>query len=188
MAQKIIYLAGGCFWGVEHLMQSIPGVLDAESGYANGSGKEQAVYTTVKTGTTGFRETVKVTYDAEIVSLEEILLAYFYVVDTTVQDRQGEDIGSQYQTGIYYIDAESEAVVRRIAAIEMSRGIDFFVEIKGLENFFPAEEYHQNYLVKNPDGYCHIPFEQMDIFAKNRFTAEEYVKPAVQVVGERLAK
>ena len=101
MAQKIIYLAGGCFWGVEHLMQSIPGVLDAESGYANGSGKEQAVYTTVKTGTTGFRETVKVTYDAEIVSLEEILLAYFYVVDTTVQDRQGEDIGSQYQTGIY---------------------------------------------------------------------------------------
>jgi len=185
---KNIYLAGGCFWGVEHLMQSIEGVVDAESGYANGSGKEDAVYETVKAGKTGFRETVKVTYDPEKVSLEAILLAYFYVVDPTVKDRQGGDIGTQYQTGIYYADEEARETVERIAALERSAGGDFFVEIGPLRNFFTAEEYHQNYLVKNPNGYCHIPFDEMDLFSRLRFTAADYQKPAKQVVRERLVK
>ena len=108
---NVIYLAGGCFWGIEHLMQSIPGVIDAQSGYANGTGEEDADYQTVCTGETGFRETVRVEYDPEQVSLDALLLAYFYVIDPTVKNRQGNDIGTQYQTGIYYTnDAAKETV------------------------------------------------------------------------------
>ena len=100
--ENVIYLAGGCFWGMEQLMQSIPGVLDAESGYANGTCEADADYQTVCRGNTGFRETVRVEYDPEQVSLDALLLAYFYVIDPTVENRQGNDIGSQYQTGVYY--------------------------------------------------------------------------------------
>ena len=99
--ENVIYLAGGCFWGIEHLMQSIPGVIDAESGYANGTCKADAEYKTVCSGETGFRETVRVEYDPEKVSLDALLLTYFYVIDPTKQNRQGNDVGSQYQTGIY---------------------------------------------------------------------------------------
>ncbi|MBQ6720467.1 MAG: peptide-methionine (S)-S-oxide reductase MsrA, partial [Oscillospiraceae bacterium] len=100
--EHVIYLAGGCFWGLEQLMQSIPGVIDAQSGYANGTGEADANYSAVCAGDTGFRETVRVEYDPEQVSLDALLLAYFYVIDPTVQNRQGNDIGTQYQTGVYY--------------------------------------------------------------------------------------
>ena len=153
---KVVYLAGGCFWGLEHLMQSLPGVVDAESGYANGRGAELANYPAVCTGLTGFRETVKVEYDDAVVSLEKLLRAYFAVIDPTVINRQGMDMGSQYQTGIYYTDAESRATVERMAAEEKKHHPRFYVELRALENFFPAEEYHQDYLIKNPHGYCHI--------------------------------
>ena len=99
-SENVIYLAGGCFWGLEQLMQSIPGVLDAENGYANGTGEQDANYSAVCAGDTGFRETVRVEYDPEQVSLDALLLAYFYVIDPTVQNRQGNDIGTQYQTGV----------------------------------------------------------------------------------------
>ena len=99
--KNVIYLAGGCFWGMEQLMQSIPGVLDAESGYANGTCEADANYQTVCKGDTGFRETVRVEYDPEQVSLDALLLAYFYVIDPTVENQQGNDRGSQYQTGVY---------------------------------------------------------------------------------------
>ena len=115
--ENVIYLAGGCFWGIEHLMQSIPGVIDAESGYANGTGEENADYQTVCTGETGFRETVRVEYDPEQVSLDALLLAYFYVIDPTVQNRQGNDIGTQYQTGVYYTNDAAKETVERIAEI-----------------------------------------------------------------------
>jgi len=124
---KIIYLAGGCFWGMEKLMQSIPGVIDAESGYANGTGEKDADYKTVCTGKTGFRETVKVTYDPARVSLDQLLFAYFEVVDPTAVNRQGHDTGTQYQAGVYYADAESQATVERIAAIERARTPRFSV-------------------------------------------------------------
>ena len=100
--ENVIYLAGGCFWGMEQLMQSIPGVIDAESGYANGTCEADADYKTVCKGETGFRETVRVEYDPGQVSLDALLLAYFYVIDPTVQNRQGNDRGSQYQTGVYF--------------------------------------------------------------------------------------
>lgn len=154
--KKVIYLAGGCFWGLEHLMASLRGVVDAQSGYANGKGGEFANYTAVCTGLTGFRETVKVEYDSAEVRLETLLKAYFAVIDPTLVNRQGMDIGTQYQTGIYYDDEESRAIVERVAAEEKQKHRRFYVEIRPLENFFPAEEIHQDYLIKNPHGYCHI--------------------------------
>ena len=159
--QNVIYLAGGCFWGLEHLMQSIPGVIDAQSGYANGTCKADADYKTVCAGSTGFRETVRVEYDSEKVSLDALLLAYFYVIDPTVQNRQGNDVGSQYQT-------------------------KFFVECGPLLNFYPAEEYHQDYLQKNPGGYCHIPREEIELFSKLRIDPGDYRKPAAESIREKL--
>ena len=184
--ENVIYLAGGCFWGVEHLMQSIPGVIDARSGYANGTGEEDADYKTVCTGKTGFRETVRVEYDPGQVSLEALLLAYFYVIDPTVQNRQGNDIGTQYQTGIYYTNDRSREIVERTAAMERREDVPFYVEIKPLENFYSAEEYHQNYLEKNPGGYCHIPWTEMKLFRNLRIRPDEYDRPAADVVREKL--
>ena len=184
--ENVIYLAGGCFWGTEQLMQSIPGVIDAESGYANGTGEADANYKTVCTGTTGFRETVKVTYDPDRVSLDAILLAYFYVVDPTVKNRQGNDIGTQYQAGIYYTNDKARETVERLADIERGRREKFFVEIGPLLNFYPAEEYHQNYLEKNPGGYCHIPWEEIRLFSQLKIDPGRYQKPAADTVREAL--
>ena len=112
--KNIIYLAGGCFWGMEKLMQSIPGVLDAVSGYANGTGEQDADYKTVCTGKTGFREAVAVTYDPNHVTLDQLLFAYFEVVDPTAVNRQGHDVGTQYQAGIYYANEDAKMTVERI--------------------------------------------------------------------------
>ena len=185
---NVIYLAGGCFWGIEHLMQSIPGVIDAQSGYANGTGEEDADYQTVCTGETGFRETVRVEYDPEQVSLDALLLAYFYVIDPTVQNRQGNDIGTQYQTGIYYTNDAAKETVERIAEIEKSRREQFCVEIGPLLNYYPAEEYHQNYLENNPGGYCHIPRNEMKLFSELRIDPGDYQKPAEEAIREKLTK
>ena len=184
--ENVIYLAGGCFWGMEALMQSIPGVLDAQSGYANGTGAADADYRTVCTGQTGFRETVRVEYDPEQVSLDALLLAYFYVIDPTVENRQGNDIGTQYQTGVYYTNDRARETVERIAAIERGRSQAFFVEIGPLVNFYPAEEYHQDYLAKNPGGYCHIPLEEMDLFSQLRIDPGDYQKPAAEAIRDKL--
>ena len=161
---NVIYLAGGCFWGMEQLMQSIPGVIDVESVYANGTCEADADYKTVCKGETGFRETVRVEYDPEQVSLDALLMAYFYVIDPTVQNRQGNDRGSQYQTGVYFTNESARETVKRIAEIERGRSEKFFVEIGPLKNYYPAEEYHRNYLEKNPGGYCHIPRAEMELF------------------------
>ena len=135
--ENVIYLAGGCFWGMEQLMQSIPGVIDAESGYANGTCEADADYKTVCKGETGFRETVRVEYDPEQVSLDALLLAYFYVIDPTVQNRQGNDRGSQYQTGVYFTNESARETVKRIAEIERGRSEKFFVEIGPLKTSIP---------------------------------------------------
>lgn len=163
---KVIYLAGGCFWGMEKLMEELYGVTDAESGYANGDSQANATYPIVCTGTTGFRETVKVTYDSSKTSLGNILDAYFAVIDPTIENRQGNDIGTQYQTGIYYDDADSKTIVEDYAAGKRAQIPGFAVEVGKLENFYPAEEYHQDYLDKNPDGYCHIPMAKIEQLAR----------------------
>ncbi len=186
--ENVIYLAGGCFWGIEKLMQSIPGVIDAESGYANGTGEADADYRTILKGNTGFRETVRVEYDPEQVSLDALLLAYFYVIDPTVENRQGNDIGSQYQTGVYYTNDKARETVERIAKIERGRSKKFLVEIGPLKNYYPAEEYHQNYLEKNPNGYCHIPREEMELFSKLRIDPGDYKKPAAESIRDKLTE
>ena len=187
-AENVIYLAGGCFWGLEHLMQSIPGVLDAESGYANGTCAEDADYKTVCKGETGFRETVRVEYDPEKVSLDALLLAYFFVIDPTVENRQGNDCGSQYQTGIYYTNESAKETVERIAELERGRSEKFFVEVGPLKNYYPAEEYHQDYLEKNPNGYCHIPKAKIELFSKLRIDPGNYQKPTAESIRDKLTE
>ena len=187
-SEDVVYLAGGCFWGLEALMQSIPGVIDAESGYANGTCEADANYRSVCTGNTGFRETVRVAYDPQKVSLDALLLAYFYVIDPTVKDRQGNDRGSQYQTGIYYTNDKVKETVERIAEIERQRSEKFFVEIAPLRNYYPAEAYHQDYLKKNPNGYCHIPKEEMKLFSELRVDPGDYKRPAAEVIRQKLTK
>ena len=166
MESKEIYFAAGCFWGTQRLFQCIDGVLQTSCGYANGKDLPQPPsYQQVCTGDTGCRETVCVTYDPSRVSLSQLLKAFFYVVDPTVRNRQGNDIGSQYQTGIYYVDSSSAAEVRSYLEEEKQKHPVFQVESGFLKQFFPAEDYHQDYLLKNPRGYCHIPriaFETID--------------------------
>ena len=152
---KTIYFAGGCFWGVERLMSLVPGVKESQSGYANGEG-ENPTYEQVISGNTGYRETVKVTYDENIIGTKDLLRLFFGVIDPTVSNRQGNDVGSQYQTGVYWEDDEDEEVIRGAAEAEKMLHKEFQVEIEPLHSFWPAEEYHQDYLVKNPFGYCHI--------------------------------
>lgn len=169
---QVIYLAGGCFWGVEKLVQSIPGVIEGTSGYANGS-IDNPTYEEVKKGSTNFRETVRVEYDPGKVSLKTILIAYFAVVDPTIENQQGHDVGSQYQTGIYYSDEDAMHVVHEVVEQEKAKGEVFKVEVKPLMNFYDAEDYHQNYLDKNPTGYCHISSDEL---AKVKTIIENLVK------------
>jgi peptide methionine sulfoxide reductase msrA/msrB len=186
METSVIYFAGGCFWGMEKLMQSIPGVTEAVSGYANGTCEADATYESVCSGKTGFRETVRVDYDPARVSLDQLLFAYFAVVDPSVRNRQGHDVGTQYQAGIYYTDDEAKQIVERVAAIERRRSGRFFIEIAPLNNFFPAEEYHQDYLDKNPGGYCHIPFAEIERIKKAIVDAGKYVRPSDDEIATKL--
>ena len=151
-----IYLAGGCFWGVEEYMERINGVIDAVSGYANGN-TEDPSYEEVLYESTGHAETVHVKYDPMVTDLETILLYYFKVIDPTAVNRQGNDIGSQYRTGIYYTNENQLDIIEEVVENEQkSHKSPIAVEIIPLDNFYIAEEYHQDYLKKNPNGYCHI--------------------------------
>lgn len=182
----VIYLAGGCFWGLEKLMQSLPGVEDVVSGYANGKADIEPTYMRVVTGNTGYRETVRVEYKPEAISLDAILFAYFAVIDPTIENAQGNDRGTQYQTGVYYVDDASRKTVERIASIERERSSEFVVEIEPLERFYEAEEYHQNYLDKNPFGYCHISTDEMKEASEMVVDPGRYVRPDIEVIRERL--
>lgn len=175
MQNKTIYLAGGCFWGMEHLMSLVPGVTDAQSGYANGS-KDNPTYEEVCRGDTGHRETVKVSYDPNRVSLKNILKLYFSVVDPLTPNKQGNDVGTQYQAGIYYEDEESRAVVEEMIALERNKHTGFAIESGPKTAFWPAEGYHQDYLVKNPTGYCHIP---LSAFERAKTVGQETPKAPV---------
>lgn len=176
--RAVIYLAGGCFWGMEKLMQSLPGVTDAVSGYANGTGERAPTYEQVCMGGTGFRETVRVMYDPAVITLPQIIQAYFLVINPTVANRQGNDIGTQYQTGIYYTDEDDKKTVERIVAAEAKKYSPFAVEHGPLINFYEAEDYHQDYLEKNPGGYCHIPAHRISDVAALIAAEEGYEKPA----------
>ncbi|MCI2058774.1 MAG: peptide-methionine (R)-S-oxide reductase MsrB [Oscillibacter sp.] len=184
---EVIYLAGGCFWGMEKLAQALPGVLDAVSGYANGdSGTQQPTYELVCTGGTGFKETVRVVYDPAVITLPQLLQAYFLVINPTAVNRQGHDVGTQYQAGIYYRDEASGETVERIAAAEAKKYEKFAVEHGPLVNFYDAEEYHQDYLEKNPGGYCHIPAHKIEDVAALILAEQSYRKPAQEQLRQSL--
>ncbi len=154
--KKEIYLAGGCFWGVEKYFQHIAGVLDTEVGYANGHTSNPSYEQVVKQDT-GYAETVKVVYDAARVSLPFILDMYYHIIDPVSVNKQGNDRGPQYRTGIYYSDAADEALIRRsLAALQESYDLPLAVECEPLKTYSSAELYHQDYLKKNPQGYCHL--------------------------------
>jgi peptide methionine sulfoxide reductase msrA/msrB len=154
MNKKEISLAGGCFWGVEAYFKKVKGVLDTSVGYANGK-SDQTTYNEI--AITGHSETVKITYDQEQVSLVQILEYYFAIIDPTSKNRQGDDVGTQYRTGIYFVNEEDKIVIIRFVNSQQKFYKEKIqVEIKQLTNFVTAEEYHQKYLLKNPNGYCHI--------------------------------
>ncbi|MEG0918549.1 MAG: peptide-methionine (S)-S-oxide reductase MsrA [Anaerovoracaceae bacterium] len=149
---KDIYFAGGCFWSVQMLFSDIKGVNSSISGYANGKDGIIPNYELVCTGTTDFRETVKVSYDDKIVSLEDLVKVFYSVIDPTQYMGQGYDKGTQYQTGIYFVDEDSKKVVEEITSKVKEEYNRFYVETLPLKNFYEAEEVHQDYLKKNPKG------------------------------------
>lgn len=156
METKEIYLAGGCFWGTEHFLKLINGVISTQVGYANGT-TATPTYKEVCTGTTGHAETVKVIYDPLIVSLDTILELFFKTIDPTSINKQGGDCGIQYRTGIYYTNTADIPIIEA-ALIKLGEKYNtpIAIEVKPLTNFYSAEDYHQAYLDKNPAGYCHI--------------------------------
>ena len=153
---KEIYLAGGCFWGMQACFEQLQGIVATEVGYANGH-VENPTYEMVCSGTTGYAEALHIQYDALVITLRFLLSLYYDVIDPTSYHRQGNDIGEQYRTGIYYVDEADQPVIEA-SLQELAKCYEepIVVEMKPLTSFCSAEEYHQEYLKKNPGGYCHI--------------------------------
>lgn len=152
----VIYFAGGCFWGTQHYLSQFEGVLDTEVGYANGN-IVNPTYQQVYTDQTGHVECVKVIYDADVISLATLCRLFFKSIDPLLKNRQGDDCGTRYRTGIYWSDASDEPVVNEVyEEIQQGHKETLAVEISPLDSFYTGEEYHQQYLVKNPEGYCHL--------------------------------
>ena len=156
-----IYLAGGCYWGVEKYMSNVPGVTETEVGFANGH-VEAPAYVQVKMGDTGHAETVRVVYDDAVIPLDKLLRLFLRIIDPTSFEKQGEDVGNQYRTGIYWTEADEAVVRRELSRLQAQYAAPIVVEACPLEHFYPAEEYHQKYLDKTPGGYCHVPWEEID--------------------------
>lgn len=151
-----IYLAGGCFWGLQKFMDQFDGIVQTTVGYANGK-TENPTYEDVKSQSSDHSETVEVIYNPSVITLREILEKFYLVIDPTSLNKQGEDEGRSYRTGIYYVTAEDLTVINDVTSSEQAKhDKKIVVEIEPLKNFYPAEEYHQKYLEKNPGGYCHI--------------------------------
>ena len=156
---KTIYFAGGCFWGTEHYMSQFDGVIETVVGYANGSMSDPS-YEQVYTDQTGHVECVKVVYDEELICLATLCRLFFKSIDPVLLNRQGEDCGTRYRTGIYWTDeADSEIVGTVYDEVQRRYEVPLAVEKEPLKCFYPAEEYHQDYLYKNPSGYCHLSLE-----------------------------
>ena len=181
MRIKKIWFAGGCFWGVEAYFARIPGVVSTSVGYANGKTEKPTYY---EIPNTGHAETVYIEYDSEKIKLEDLLDYLFKVIDPTTVDRQGYDIGSQYRTGVYYKEPEDLAVIEKFINLKQNNYKSPIVtEIKALENYYLAEDYHQKYLDKNPDGYCHIDFSSLPKIEK-----KVYTKPDIATIKKNLTE
>lgn len=168
MKKETIYLAGGCFWGTEHYLKTIEGVLETRVGYALGEKplwnpplRESVTYEEVCRHS-GHAETVEVVFDSDTLSLETLLHEYVYSIDPTSLGRQGMDYGVQYRTGIYSLSEEQKEIAAAfLAELQKDYRQPIMIENLPLRQFIPAEDYHQNYLEKNPNGYCHINFEKI---------------------------
>lgn len=155
--QKDIWFAAGCFWGAQKFFKLIEGVEFTEVGFANGQ-LENPSYKQVYTDTTGHAECVHVRYNPAVVSLQELTQLYFQIIDPLSLNKQGEDEGTRYRTGIYYEDEQDRAILEKeYLRVEKELGVKSLpVELLPLTCFYRAEEYHQDYLDKNPGGYCHL--------------------------------
>ena len=163
---KRIYLAGGCFWGVQKFLDQFEGVIATEVGYANGPDSAPSYREVCESS--GHAETVCVTYDERVIPLTRLLQYYFMVIDPLSVNRQGNDVGVQYRTGIYYADPDQLPEIQAVFDREQSKaGRPLAVEVAPLKNFFSAEDYHQKYLDKNPGGYCHIPKNMFRLAGEN---------------------
>lgn len=157
-----IYLAGGCFWGVEAYMEKIYGVVEVVSGYANGNTANPRYEDVIYRGT-GHAETVRVKYDSNEIDLNTLLKYYFKIIDPTSLNKQGNDRGTQYRTGIYYVNEKDKNVIEKEIEMQQKKyNKKIVVEVLPLKGFYLAEEYHQDYLKKNPNGYCHIDLSKAD--------------------------
>lgn len=191
---KDIYFAGGCFWGVEEYFSRIPGVSEVSVGYANGI-TSTPDYRQVCEGNTGHAETVHVRYDPERVSLRTLTEQFFKIIDPLSVNRQGNDIGSQYRTGIYFVDPEDKEVIAQVMqAVQAGYRKTLAVELQPLTTYYRAEEYHQRYLKKNPGGYCHINFDSLseledgpDACPLPLSPRTRYVKPSPAELQETLS-
>ena len=163
---KEIYLAGGCYWGVEKYLSNIKGVLETTVGFANGD-THHPTYEQVRYHNTGHAETVKTVYNEEELPLSALLKLFYLIIDPTSVDKQGEDEGHQYRTGVYFTEAEDENIISA-SLQELKQELEnngnkepLAIEVCPLEHFYDAEEYHQKYLDKNPAGYCHVPLAKI---------------------------
>lgn len=180
---KTIYLAGGCFWGVEAYFERVMGVMDSVSGYANGH-TDNPSYEEVCYNNTGHAETVMITYDEHKISLQQILQHYLKIVDPLSLNKQGNDVGVQYRSGIYYSNESDKAIIEAIIAEEQKKYEQkIVIEILPLVHFYPAEDYHQDYLQKNPGGYCHI---DLSTASSSLIEASDYTRPSDTELRDKL--
>jgi len=174
--RKEIYLAGGCFWGTEKYFQNINGVTETKVGYANGN-TQNPTYDEVCHHNTGHAETVKVIYEDTILTLPLLLDLYYDVIDPVSINKQGGDIGTQYRTGIYFVDLQDEEVIKNsMEELQKKYKEKVAIEVSQLLNFYSAEEYHQKYLDKNPNGYCHIGKEKFEKVINAVDISKKYTK------------
>lgn len=186
--KKEIYLAGGCFWGTEKYLGNIPGILSTEVGYANGN-TENPTYKEVCYNNTGHAETVKVEYDDSVIGLPYVLQLYYDVINPVSINRQGGDVGSQYRTGIYFTDEKDEPLIDdSISELQKKYKEKIAIEVKPLINYYKAEEYHQKYLDKNPDGYCHIGADKFEKAKKTSDVSKKFVKKPLEELKNNLTE
>lgn len=175
---KSIYLAGGCFWGLEAYFSHLNGIIKTLVGYANGKIKNPT-YIDIITTDTDYAETLLIEYNPKITTLKDVLNHFFDIIDPTIKNRQGNDSGTQYRTGIYYVDKNDKEIIKEVVHREQKKYRKPIVtEIKKLENFYPAEQYHQKYLEKNPGGYCHVNLSEF----------QKYYKPSQSIIKNSLSE
>ena len=187
---KDIYYAGGCFWGMQEYFSRIPGVYGTDVGYANGT-VPHPTYEQVCSGKTGHAETVHVRYDPTVVNLNTLTELFFKVIDPVSYNKQGNDTGSQYRTGIYFVeDTDRDVSVGVMHRIQAQYRQPLAVELLPLANYSPAEEHHQEYLKKHPGGYCHISFDSLKeprTVSQTVLAPRRYAKPSDAVLRQKLS-